>query len=133
MESVLKKNIEKEMQSRGMKKLTELGRLTRVPYRTLQDIMDEKSTARISTVAAIAYGFGISPGKLLEEEQEEMPKKTAKSDALTIRALQSAVGKLTPDLVEILTQLDDAAIARLVGFAKTMIPKSVEKVKNKAE
>ena len=76
------------MDSRGIK-LAELSRITHVPYRTLQDIMDEKSTARISTVAAIAAGLGLTPDVLLRDP--EKPQKMSKSDYITNQYINMSI------------------------------------------
>jgi len=79
MEEILQSNIAESLKERGWK-LAQLARESNVPYPTLRDIMEKKSTARISTVAAIAKGFGVPIGRLLEEpsamEQPAQREKT---------------------------------------------------------
>lgn len=122
MESILRKNIEREMRAKDIS-LAALSRASGVPYPTLQDLMKEKSTARISTVGAIAAGFGISPGKLLEEQTgvEPQPKPETR-EQLLIRLFEEAL-KLKDDSLPI--ALD--AIRRL---PKNLVSQSVSRGKD---
>jgi transcriptional regulator with XRE-family HTH domain len=79
METVLEKNIRNLLTAKNLS-VAELSRLSGVPYRTLQDILALKQATRITTVAAIAKGLGVPPGRLLEDpsamEQSAQREKT---------------------------------------------------------
>lgn len=88
MELIVRQNIETELKVRNMS-LAELSRLSGVPYPTLTDLMKNDATPRVDTVGAIARGFGITPGRLLESPLSRMPETTLRDLLVALSALDN--------------------------------------------
>lgn len=108
METILEKNIRALLSAKNLS-VAELSRLSEVPYRTLQDILALKQAAKITTVAAIAAGLGVSPGKLLEQPpgMEAEPQPPSKEELL-IAIFQGSLKLSDSQLRVILDQIEIA-------------------------
>lgn len=98
MQNVLQKNIADLLQTQNIS-LADLSRSSNVPYRTLQDIMAKKQAAKITTLAAIASGLGVGPGRLLENTEDMTIKErrdASPEEALEI--IRKALSEKSPAL-----------------------------------
>lgn len=126
MEEILKKNIQTKLNEMGVS-LADFSRTSDVPYRTLQDIMALKRATKITTLASIAAGLGVKPGKLLEDKDfvqirtEKLATSDADALAAAARAIEIASG-LGPDIVarlgRVLASGDDNKAESIRSFLK---------------
>jgi transcriptional regulator with XRE-family HTH domain len=110
MESVLEKNIRALLKANNLS-LADLSRSSGVPYRTLQDILARKQATKVTTLAAIAKGLGVTPGRLLENPVPMAEHKEPSKEQLLISVFKEALKLNDIQLASVLKDIE----ARLNG------------------